>query len=481
MMRKFLYILGVVAGVLCSCEKQPEPVPEEPLALKISTDSVYCVPIYKDLPALELAWTSGTNHGTGSAISYVVEMDVAGNNFAGGLKWEIGRTTDRTLVLGHKHLADTLALTFPDLPEDTFVRFEWRARATVMMTDEEQVSEVVSVCIAWNASMRTDLYIIGDAAPNGWNLGQATPMVIDMKDFAVFSWTGNMNKGEFKLLTSNEDWLPCYVSDENDPSKMHLREKEEDYPDFKWVIPYDGNYTIVANTRELTMTITPNTEPEKEEPHLYLIGDATAGGWELSKATLMHIDANDSAHFTWSGSMNKGEFKLLTTIEGWLPCYVCDENDPTKMHLREKEEDYPDIKWIIPFAGDYTIDVNIKELKMTIIPPEQPEKYSHLYMIGDATPGGWSWDDVTEMNHPEKDLFTWSGHLNSGEIKFPTEIKYDWSGEMLYAPTLDCAPSENGTYDAHSGAPDNKWRITEAGDWKIQININDATISFVKL
>ena len=368
-MKKLLCILSVITVLFTACEKKPDPIPEEPLTLKLSTDSVYCLPIYKDLPALELAWTAGSNHGTGSAIAYTIEMDRTGNKFAKGLKWDIGRTTDRTLVFSHKQLADTLALTFPELPEDSFVFFEWRVRGKVLMTEEEQVSEVAKVAIAWNASMRTDLYIIGDAAPNGWNLGQATPMVIDMTNFSVFSWTGNMNKGEFKLLTTNEDWIPCYVSDENDPTKMHLREKEEDYPDFKWII--------------------------------------TSG-------------------------------------------------------------------------GIYTIDVNVKQLKMTIIPPEEPEKYSHIYMIGDVTPGGWSWDYITEMDHPERNIFEWKGHLNSGEIKFPTEIKNDWSGEMLYAPTPDCAPSAHGTYDIHSGDPDNKWRIQDAGDWQIRINFNDATISFVK-
>ena len=587
-MKKLLFFLTAITFFFAACEKQPEPIPEEPLTLKLSADTVYCLPIYKDLPALELAWTAGTNHGTGSGISYTVEMDRAGNNFAKGLKWEIGRTADRTLVFGHKQLADTLALTFPEIPEDSFVCFDWRVRAKVLMTKEEQVSKVVKVLIAWNASMRTALYIIGDAAPNGWNLGQATPMIIDMTDFSVFTWTGNMNKGEFKLLTTNEDWLPCYVSDENDPTKMHFREKEGDYPDFKWAIPYAGNYTIVANTQTLSIAITANSEPEKKDPHLYLIGDATPGGWDLSQATDMTMDLNDSAHFTWNGTLKKGEFKLLTTNEGWLPCYVSDENDPTKMHFREKEEDYPDIKWIIPYEGSYTIDVNIKELKMTIVPPEkekphlyligdatpggwdlsqatdmtmdlndsahfswkgtmnkgefkllttkedwlpcyvrdendptkmhfrekeedypdfkweiasageytidvntklltiniiapvEPEAYSHIYMIGDATPGGWSWDNITELQHPERNIFTWKGNLNSGDIKFPTEIKEDWSGEMLYAPTPDCAPTENGTFDAHAGAPDNKWRIATAGEYQIRINFNDNTISFVK-
>ena len=146
-------LVALCARLFSSCEKKDAAAEELPLTLTLSTDSVYCLPVYKDLPALELAWTAGSNHGTGSAISYILEMDKEGNNFAGGLQWKIGRTADRTMVFGHKQLADTLALTFPTDPEDAYQTFEWRVRAKVMQTGEEQVSPVVKVKIAWNVSM----------------------------------------------------------------------------------------------------------------------------------------------------------------------------------------------------------------------------------------------------------------------------------------------------------------------------------------
>ena len=367
-MKRIIYI-ALTALCIVSCKPQQEPVIEQELKLTLSTDTVYCMPIYKDLPALEIAWTAGTNHGTGSAISYTLEMDRAGNGFAGGLKWEIGRTADRTMVFGHKFLADTLRLTFPDMVDETYESFEWRVRAKVLMTGEEQVSPVVTTAIALNGSTLTDLYLVGDATPNGWDLSRATPMVMDMTNFSTFSWTGQMHKGEFKLLTTTDDWLPCYVRDSTDAGKMVYRPTEDTYPDFKWLIDQTGSYRITADVKALTITIE------------YLGG----------------------------------------------------------------------------------------------------ETYSHIYMIGDATPGGWSWDNITEMQHPEPNIFTWQGNLSSGQIKFPTELRSDWSGEMIYAPTPDCAPTENGTFDIHTGDPDYKWVISEAGEWQIRINISETTISFTKL
>ncbi len=359
----------LAAGGLTSCEKPAEPVAEKELALTLSTDSVFCLPVYRDLAALEMSWTPGTNHGTGSAIAYTLEMDREGNNFADGLKWEIGRTANRTMVFSHRQLADTLYLTYPEVKEGEYVVFDCRVRAQVVQTGEEQVSPVVKVAIAWNATMMTDLYLVGDATPHGWDLARATAMVMDMTNFTTFSWSGTMHKGEFKLMTTTKDWFPCFVKDSTDDSKMVYRDSEERYPDFKWTIAKTGNYRITADVEALTIEIA------------YLGGEA----------------------------------------------------------------------------------------------------YSHIYMIGDAAPGGWSWDNLTEMQHPETGIFTYEGHLNTGQIKFPTEIRSDWSGEMLYAPVPDCAPAENGTFDAHAGDPDNKWLIPESGEWSIRININDTTISFTKL
>ena len=363
------FILLSILGIFVACEKPEPPVPEEPLTLTINTDSAYCLPIYKDLAALELAWTAGTNHGTGSSIAYTIEMDREGNNFEAGLKWEIGRTADRTLVLGHKQMADTLALTFPELPENQYEVFEWRVKAKVIQTGEVQTSKVVRVALAWNVSMLTDLFLIGDATPNGWNIGRATPMIMDISHFSTFTWTGQLHKGEFKMLLTDSTWLPCYVRDTLDETRMIYRLTEDTYPDIKWNIAKTGNYRIEADVEALTIQIE------------YLGGEA----------------------------------------------------------------------------------------------------YTHVYMIGDAAPGGWSWDNITEMQHPEANVFTYQGTLSAGEIKFPTELKSDWSGEMLYAPTPDCAPTENGTFEARTGGPDNKWRITNPGEYQIRINFNDTTISFVKL
>jgi len=369
---KHLGIIGLVLGAifLAGCEKTPKDAPrDEALILKASTDTVTCNARKGGLTALLTTWTAGTNHETGSAIAYTIDMDQADKGFASAVHFEIGRTMDRTFALSHRQLADTLDVYFPGLPKDTYVPFALRVRAKVLMTGEEQVSPVVPIQLIRYEADTTNLYIVGDAAPNGWDKDHAAMMQWDMNANTLFSWTGLLRKGEFKLLTTTQDWFPCYVRDTTNEAKMIYRATEEDYPDTKWNITKAGKYTITVDTKSLDIQLT------------YLGG----------------------------------------------------------------------------------------------------ESYTHIYMIGDATPGGWSWDNLTELTHSATDMFTYEGPLSAGQIKFPTEIKSDWSGEMLYAPTPDCAPAVNGSFDAHIGDPDNKWLIPSAGTWSITINIKDTTISFVKL
>jgi PTS system glucitol/sorbitol-specific IIC component len=48
------------------------------------------------------------------------------------------------------------------------------------------------------------IYLVGDATPNGWDLGNATPMVATESPF-VFTWTGNLTAGELKFSCDKQD------------------------------------------------------------------------------------------------------------------------------------------------------------------------------------------------------------------------------------------------------------------------------------
>lgn len=377
MRRELLISIFAVAILLCGCEyKINQNKGEEELALSVSTDTVVLKQRESSSQAIELVWTSGTNHGTGSAIAYELQIDVEDSNsaFAGGIHWDLGKTTSRTLSFSHTEWQDTLLAYFPAIPLEEYTTLQARVIATIVMTQEIQVSPVITFVVMPYVERAQELYMVGNATPNGWDAQRAQYMRQDAEDQSLFTYEGVLSRGEFKLLLKPGEWLPCYVRNAEDSTKMVYRATEEDYPDCKWWISKKSNYRIEANVDNLTMTV-------------------------------------------------------------------------------------------IDLGGDY----------------EEPIFYE-LYMIGDATPGGWSWDRVTALVQDDEDInhFSYSGPLFAGEIKFPTEIVHDWSGQFLLAPAPNCAPTAEGTYVV-GNSPDNKWVIPTAGEWKIDIYADKQTICFQPL
>lgn len=99
---------------------------------------------------------------------------------------------------------------------------------------------------------------------------------------------------------------------------------------------------------------------------------------------------------------------------------------------------------------------------------------AQLYLIGDAV-GGWSLDNI-ENNMMSKDgnIYTWAGHLNEGELKFLT--KKDWLPS--WGPSTDRTEIKEGTiscdikYRSTDSEGDNKFKVTEAGFYRIKLNLN---------
>ena len=122
-------------------------------------------------------------------------------------------------------------------------------------------------------------------------------------------------------------------------------------------------------------------------------------------------------------------------------------------------------------------------MMMTLFTP-----YTEMYMVGDATPNGWDLGNATPMTQDAADanIFTWSGHLNTGEMKFSPDKQDDWNGAWFMAASNGEEPtgttqkvtfinkSDNGCQEQYKdisiGGIDNKWRIVEAGNYMVTLN-----------
>lgn len=148
-----------------------------------------------------------------------------------------------------------------------------------------------------------------------------------------------------------------------------------------------------------------------------------------------------------------------------------------------------DMKRIIKY-GMYTLLVLLATMSflscnddkdIVMITDELPLKVDHLYMVGDATPAGWSIDNPTELTKDDNDkfVFTYHGKLNAGELKFPLS-KGDWGATFIYAPAAGTEINAKGVasdaIDIRKGGDDYKWKVTEAGIYTLTLNLRDRKI-----
>lgn len=139
-------------------------------------------------------------------------------------------------------------------------------------------------------------------------------------------------------------------------------------------------------------------------------------------------------------------------------------------------------------GSDFT---NVLTLTVTPYEEEVETEFADLWVIGSATPGGWSWDAAGEsqrmqyyVNNEDEVFITLN--LSAGELKIGT-VLHDW-GAPFYRPAFaenqaQLAPLSHQQVQFSAGDPDHKWIVSdsEAGAYLITLNKTNLTISFERL
>ena len=489
-----LVCLSIFALSSCKDDDMELDKGSSPLQLEVSGEEIVLDQFAEDKEAVKFSWGAGSNQGTGAAISYTFEMDLKDNNFAGGIKIDLGKTASHFISYTNKELNDSLKKVW-NIPVDDEQPYMFEARMTADVADpsvETQVSNVATFSVTPYKYRILRLYLIGDATPGGWTIERATPMTMDSESKDVFTWEGRLENKDFRFICQNtsDTWWPGFVKDpDNEGKAKYFATNPGDDNDIKFMIDKPGTYRITINTSTLDVVINP-IEVEEPEPELYLIGDATDGGWEVTLATKMNYDKASST-FEWEGTLKGGPIRFVcqNTSGDFWPGYAKDMTaEGNKMVYYETEPSKEkDKSFDIILPGKYKITANISTLDVVITPIEVEDPlYEKVWMIGSATsiPGdGWSWPDMIEMT-PNGNLFTWTGDLKEGEIKFslagPTAQSF--TGKFVFATKIDANIITDTGIDIREGEPDNKWNLSEdeAGTYTITIDFNFNKISFEK-
>lgn len=123
--------------------------------------------------------------------------------------------------------------------------------------------------------------------------------------------------------------------------------------------------------------------------------------------------------------------------------------------------------------------------------------YEGIWLVGDATPNGWDLSNATAMTKTSDYVFTWTGQLNAGELKFTCDKQSDWNGAwFMCAAGSDVEPTgqtEQALFidkssasckaqylDLNVGDVDQKWKITQSGTYTITLDQLHETVTIIK-
>ena len=347
------------------------------------------------------------------------------------------------------------------------------------------------------------LYMVGDATPNGWDIGNPTPLSASTDDALIFTWEGPLYKGEMKLCLTTGSWDAPFIRPivngteitktaiSNTKFAMHAGD-----PDDKWRIADAGKYKLTFDLRHWTMSTeylgeldAPVIEPIEAET-LFIVGDATPNGWNIDAPT--QLEKMSQYVFQYEGNLLAGELKACLSTGDWGVSFIRPTFGGCKISKNGVESaDFvfttnPDDKWKVEDAGQYRLTFDLEHWTIRAeylgeIPSsdKEPIEAEAVYIVGDATPNGWSIDEPTQLTKESKYVFRYEGTLVAGELKACLSTG-DW-GVPFIRPTFGgCKISKNGVENTDfvfTTNPDDKWQVVEAGEYRLTFDLEHWTIS----
>lgn len=185
-----------------------------------------------------------------------------------------------------------------------------------------------------------------------------------------------------------------------------------------------GDNSLSQFSNVTSLLITPYVaSPTYEYVDLFLIGDATAGGWDnlVSNNNLLPLlKTSDSNIYSFTGLFKVGGFKIIKEKGSWDAQYGLGAS----AGVLSTDGGSGDIK--ITQEGYYKLTINTSALSYTIEAlPNPTTTYNSVSIIGSVN---GNWDTDTQLTKSTFDPHLWTAtnvELKAGEFKF--RANNDWA------------------------------------------------------
>jgi len=222
----------------------------------------------------------------------------------------------------------------------------------------------------------------------------------------------------------------------------------------------------------------------KAADRLLIVGDAVWGGWSIDNSVEMLRTTEQPD--VWKATVYlkaNSDFKFLTTTNWSNLEYRAGDNTVTlasgvQGKLVSSAENVNDNKFQVSEAANYDIVCDLEQKTITVTKSAYQDyelNFPALYVVGDATTGAWELPKASMLKQDTSNPVVYSGNvsLTAGEFKLCVNTQTGF-GQTFF----QVDPNDAGKMVF--GGDDNKWQITEAGDYDISANVKDMTISVKK-
>lgn len=317
-----------------------------------------------------IRWTK-PDFGFPAAVSYTVEIDRSGANFANAYALATTDTVTANMTIGELNEA---LLEMGLTPEEA-ATLQLRVKSSINSKVPPVYSTPVNVTITPYSTVFPPIYIVGDA--QGWNLANTLELqsIAPGKYEAIGTF---QNNGKFRFFATPawdaQQWGWSFFSGGTVATDLSSGNDGDSNFLFGGA---SGYYKITVSLKDKTIALEASSAPT-----LFIIGDAQS--WDLNKALELHSLGNGQFEVVGQFQMN-GKFRFFVS-----PGWTAEQYRFSSFNGGTVDSDLGDgadgdSNFLFKSAtGVYKLTVNVNSKVITVDPANTPE----LYIIGQDQ--GWN-------------------------------------------------------------------------------------------
>jgi starch-binding outer membrane protein SusE/F len=463
-MKRILYFVWILfaAVFFTGCdEDMPTATLKSDVAPNVlaepSSDSYVLTTEIKDQVMEDFEWTA-TDYGFTAATNYVLQMDVAGNDFADAVEVISTNSLGASIQVGpFNDLLLGLGLT----PEEAGT-----VELRVVSTISDQVAPVYSNAVSFDvtpyATSFPPIWGMG-AGLKGWGPWPANAVEWQSTEYKKYETVAYFTKDQGFRWFAQLDWNPTSYN----------------YPYFTTVSPIfanagdgDSNLKLVGESGWYKVGVDLGgktiTAEAVSEPVLYMVGAAT-GGWNWEAGTPVKMTYVKPGIFEAEADFTNETFRFFAQYDWGPVSYNYPFFTSVDPIFENADDGDKNLRYIgTPGTQKVTVDLNNKTVTVGEI-PDPP-----MYMVGAAL-NGWNWESGTPVSMDFQAPGVWkaTATFTSGEA-FRFFAQADWSPTSYNYPYFTTVDAD--FVNASDGDSNLKY-VGTTGSRTITIDLNTKTVT----